>query len=785
LVRGVHAIERFWTKSIRRQLILGIAAVHAVLMSIFVVDMLERQKKFLHDQAIEQTTSLSETLAANSTSWVLANDIIGIEEVVSSQSKYPGLEYAMVLNMEGKVLGHTDRQYIGMYIEDDSGSGFQTIPSEVNILVNTPTLIDVAAPVYANGKQIGWTRVGLGQQNTLAGLRTITRNGLIYTVIAILVGVIFALVMAKGLTQALHKLVELTGRVSRGESGSRAELQRHDEIGRLATNFDSMLDSIAASQAELAESQLRFDLAMRGSSDGLWDRNLLTNEVYLSPRWKEMIGYRDDELENELGAWDRLVHPDDLDKTKNAINNYISGESDSYRVEFRMKHKDGHWVHVLDRGYLVRDENGRAVRMAGTHVDLTERIQNEDKIRRLNSELEDRVHQRTIELLDAKNEAERANSAKSEFLSRMSHELRTPMNAILGFAQLLEVSGDSPLTGEQKESVTEILNAGHHLLELINEVLDLSRIEAGKMVVNMEPVCVQEILRECMSLIVTLAADRGVTVELKEAERENYVLADRTRIKQVLLNLLSNAVKYNSQDGKVVIRISDSGDMWRISIIDTGPGLNEEQKNRLFVPFDRLGADKTKIEGTGIGLALSKKLVACMDGIIDVESSEGSGSTFWVELGKSSVLEMNQAISGDGVAGIEGPGDNSHRILYIEDNYANTRLIQKIIEKSLAGVELITADNPKLGIELAHKHCPDLILLDINLPEMDGYEVMRYLQASRATREIPVVAISANAMPGDISRSKVAGFVDYLTKPVNVPSFLKLVDQVLENSGRQ
>lgn len=454
-------------------------------------------------------------------------------------------------------------------------------------------------------------------------------------------------------------------------------------------------------------------------------------------------------------------------------------DGSSMTIETRHRHKDGHDVEVeIILQYIApADEPPRFVAVVR---DITQRKQVEQTLRQFNEELEQRVEQRTQELVEARDEAQRANQAKSEFLSRMSHELRTPMNAILGFAQLLHIDEESPLQQAQRDNVQEILHAGSHLLELINEILDLARIEAGKLSMSLEPVSLAPLIQECLTLIGPLAEERGIGVADSGSGCTGNVLADRTRLKQVILNLLSNAVKYNREQGSVSVGCVKKENMVHIRVSDTGRGFSPEQQQHLFMPFERLDADKSGIEGTGIGLALSQRLVDLMQGEIRVESKQGVGSTFSVQLPLTAGIDENE---------FSPPADNrlpgekvliqrQWDVLCIEDNAANLRLLERIFSQR-KDIRLSSAMLPGLGLELAQVHQPDLILLDINLPDMDGYEVMECLRTHEASRHIPVIAISANAMPKDLARGKAAGFVDYLTKPLDVDRLMRVIDNTI------
>jgi PAS domain S-box-containing protein len=403
----------------------------------------------------------------------------------------------------------------------------------------------------------------------------------------------------------------------------------------------------------------------------------------------------------------------------------------------------------------ICDAGGEPLYLLGISEDVTER----------------KVAQEAARL--SRLEAERASRAKSEFLSRMSHDLRTPLNAILGFAQLLEMD---PLSPEQADSVKQILRGGSHLLELINEVLDIARIEAGHLTLSPEPVAVGEVVPQVVDLVRPLAAASGIRVSTDLASACPHVHADRQRLKQVLLNFIANAVKYNRPRGSVTVSCAAVAGRVRISVRDTGAGIPEEKRALLFQPFERLGADQGGIEGTGLGLAVSKGLTEAMGGTIGVESEIDVGSTFWIELPQDDAPAR---------AEVEAPPSpvptaaaTSGTILYVEDNRSNVRLLERLLGRR-RGVHLVTAASGEAALDRARRHRPDLILLDLHLPDIPGEEVLRRLWADPATRPIPVAILSADATASQSQRLLAAGAVAYLTKPLQLTGLLRLLDERL------
>jgi PAS domain S-box-containing protein len=395
------------------------------------------------------------------------------------------------------------------------------------------------------------------------------------------------------------------------------------------------------------------------------------------------------------------------------------------------------------------------------------------------------LQDKNIELEIAKSAAEQANLAKSDFLSSMSHELRTPLSAILGFAQMMEIDTPPP-TPSQVENITQILQAGWHLLKLINEILDLAVIESGKVSLSPEPVLLAEVMLDCQTMIEPQAQKRGVRVTFPKCKIPYFVSADRTRLKQVLINLLSNAIKYNRAGGTVVVdSTSSTPGRTRITVEDTGEGLPQEKLAQLFQPFNRLGQESGSEEGTGIGLVVTKRLVELMGGTIGVESVVGAGSTFWIELSSAAApqLAVDRAQYTAVARAQVQHGGPLRTVLYVEDNPANLKLVEKLIARR-PDLRLLSAVNGHLGVDLARTSQPDVILMDINLPGISGIEALKILRQDPATAHIPAIALTANAMERDVQKGLKAGFLLYLTKPIKVNAFMGALDSALNISRK-
>lgn len=620
----------------------------------------------------------------------------------------------------------------------------------------------------------------------------VVRDLLVLIGVLVALGVLIALALAYRFASPIKQMTLAIDKYKKtGNSNVKLPVHYSDEVGALAKSFDSMIHEVEKSQNLLRENNTDLEQQVRERTELLesserYQRTILQSIADavitidgdgvingFNPAAEEMFGYRFDEVSGKDIA---ILLPDDF---KERHQHYLQNSKlHSSRIIDRSREligvcKDGTEM-TIELNVSSLDVDGKKG-YVGVLRDMTERNRARE------------------ELLSALDQAKQANKAKSEFLSSMSHELRTPLNAVMGFSQILMIDQKNPITDNQMVNVKEIYKAGEHLLGLINELLDLARIESGHIDLDIESVKPGAVLAECLPLIAQLAENRGIQVELfNNSESINLdklsnlsvcVHADKTRLKQVFLNLLSNAIKYNRENGMITIYVQRYPETTRISITDTGEGLSQEKQKRLFKAFERLEQDKSATEGTGIGLVITKNLIELMHGKIGMESQKGVGSTFWIELPNIATVLETGSLRRRNTVDISNHGllktGMQHSILYIEDNPANLRLVTNLLENQ-DNIVTWSAHEPQLGLDLAFANQPDLILLDINLPGMDGYDVLRRLQEHPQTRRIPVIAISANAMSNDIQRGKAAGFFEYITKPINIVELLDAIEAALK-----
>lgn len=512
-----------------------------------------------------------------------------------------------------------------------------------------------------------------------------------------------------------------------------------------------------AAEAALHQASERAALATRGAGMGTWEQDLLSGRSYWDEQMWHLRGLQP--RAHPLSVEERmaLVHPDDRDATWRELNQATS-EGRLSNLEFRVRWPDGQWRWIASRSTAVRDEQGQPTRRIGVNWDITD--------------------MRTAQIArEEKALAQRESLAKSQFLSRMSHELRTPLNAVLGFAQLLLADGDKVSADTRRRRLEQIQSAGRHLLSLIDDVLDLSSLEGGEMRVQAQPVPLATLVAGTLPLVERLARQRKV--KLRCGALQGVASADATRLRQVLLNLLTNAVKYNHEGGQVLVEAEAGGGAVVLRVSDTGRGMSDVQMRQAFEPFNRLGIEDEGIEGTGIGLAIVKTLVERMGGSVHLRSAPGQGSVFEVRLADGSMLEAAPPVVAAAVAAAPSmatPGRVA-RLLYIEDNPVNVLIVRELLS-SRPDIHLDTASDGLSGVSLAASIRPDLILVDMQLPDIDGHEVLRRLRADATTTGIPCISLSANAMPEDIHRARQAGFADYWTKPLDLRRFMRSLDTI-------
>ncbi len=559
-----------------------------------------------------------------------------------------------------------------------------------------------------------------------------------------------AVAFASGQYDVIHRIIRPDGKICFVHERGSGEFDANGKVIRMLGTVQD-ITSIKQAEQDLQIFRSIFDATDQGivvtTPEGL--------VVYTNAAFERMVGSEQDEL---LGEEIAAFMPESVRTWSLQVILHAAKTGQPWSGLLPVQRKDGSEFVSKSNVAFVHNEHGELQYIFNVLSDYSDELERQFQLRR------------------AREQAEQASQAKSEFLSSMSHELRTPMNAILGFAQILEY--DASLDQDQRDSVQEILGAGRHLLELINDVLDLSKIESGQLNLSLGPVLLAEVAEECASLIEPIAGRHGLSFTMGDFAGL-VVVADRLRLKQVLLNLLSNAVKYNTEGGSIRFEARREKDRVVISVADTGKGFDVAKLEELFQPFNRLGAESSGIEGTGIGLTITKRLVEMMGGQIEPESVLGRGSLFKVSLPMAEAVpagEDERSQTGDMVL---TPVDSARKsVLYIEDNPANLKLVSQLLARK-ANILLRTAFDPSLGIELARLHKPDLILLDINLPGMNGYQVLQIFRDDAALQQVPVVAVTANAMPSDIAHGKAAGFADYLVKPLNIERFYTVIEQFL------
>ena len=723
----------------------------------------------------------AQVIGSNSEAALTFSDQLSASEILQALRSRSEIESAAIYEKGGRqfaTYSRSDKKLAalpksipedGVYADSTGISAFHTIKSKNEIV----------GKLYLRSTLQEW----VSRRNSFI------QTMLILTLVCVLISSLIGYRLQKIISAPILELTEAVRFASR-EKKYDFEIARttRDEVGELVDGFNLMFKQIGARDVALqhANDSLEMRVQMRTAEleQEILDRTeaeellakseralsdffdnatvglhwVSSNGIILRANRAElhMLGYTKEEY---VGRNIREFHVDKV-VIDGLLDRLLDGE-DISNFEARMRCKDGHVKDVLiDSSMFVENDHFVHSRC------FTRDISAEKQAAKAKGEQE---------------RVEQANAAKNEFLSRTSHELRTPMNAIMGFSQLLEMDD---LSDNQRDSVERILSASQHLLKIIDDVLDISKIESGNLTISLEPIRISDIINSSLYFVRFAAEQKNVTIHVNLPQEEDvFVLADRQRLIQVAINLLSNAVKYNVEDGEVFVEIQKFGSYQRIMVTDTGRGIPADKISRIFTPFERLGAEQTSIEGTGLGLALSKKLCETMNAKIGVLPTD-KGACFHVDL--LEVDDSKEILSRERVeayCGLQENGATLATILTIEDNPSNNRLMEKVL-KLRPGIRLFVADQGEIAMELAIEHRPDVILLDLNLPGIQGEEVLEMLKANRQTKNIPIIVVSADVTPSKIKTLKKAGISDFITKPVNVPALLKSIESCLKNEER-
>ncbi|SER50092.1 ATP-binding protein [Giesbergeria anulus] len=747
----------------KRQIVLVFLLGFLCLFSALVAYLVRTQSHSLYEENHHAARGLAYSLAVSSRSWVLANDLVGLEEVIVSFASYPHLRYAMVLSPTGRVLAHTDPSKMGLFVSDTTSAALLHAPTGLHqLLVNDAETIDVAVPIALGARHLGWARVALGRESIQAELRAVLVRSLAFVALAAVLALLAAIMIANRLARRIAALVQVADSVRAGDTRVRAHIAgAPDEITLLAESFNRMLDALAHNEQALHTASRYSRSLIEAHLDPLLVVGCNGHITDLNRAAETMTG----RSRQALIGTDFADHCAEREQAHALFVQALANEQVIDQT-LSIRHVDGHVTKVLYNAGIFRSATGEVLGVLAAARDVTERQRLDEEMHRYQDRLEAEVQQRTADLVLARNAAETANQAKSAFLANMSHELRTPLNAVLGFSNMMR---KDPLLPERQRQNLDIINrSGEHLLTLINDVLDMAKIEAGRVQLQQLPFDLGALVRDVTDMMQIRAQEKGLQLLIdQDSEFPRYIVGDEARLRQVLINLLGNAVKFTEQGG-VSIRLGTQQNQQShlvIEIEDSGLGIAPEDQESIFLPFTQIGEQGIN-KGTGLGLTITRQFVQLMHGQITLHSRLGTGSVFRIELPLQEASEADMhypdAIQHGDVLGL-APGQQPWRILIVEDQRDNQILLSQLL--GAIGFEWRISENGAKGVQMFQEWHPDFIWMDHRMPVMDGVEATRRIRQLPGGQEVKIVAVTASALQEQKTELLAAGMDDFVRKP--------------------
>lgn len=779
--------KKIWTKSIARQLMLGIALVHAVLMTLFVVDLVRREKSFLVDLSRQQAFGLAETLAANATSWLLAQDIIGMEEIIQSPIGFPGLKYAMLVDTKGKVLAYTDIEQVGKYVEDAVSKTLLKADSGSYTLLDDANSIDVAAPIVVNGRQIGWSRVGISREGINHNLRLVIKNGLLYTLVAILVGTIFAWFISRGLTTDIRKLVSRAQRFQQGERDIVFDLDREDELGDMAENLQGLNEAMgiqlvalqreieakeaAIGKRDLIERKLRKAISIIDNSYAVavrWKNETGWPVEYVSKNVVDLCGYAAESFISGQVSYAALIHPDDLDRVAGEVNQNSSNENitDFIHEPYRIISVDGSIKWLEDKTKIIRDERGQATHFEGILQDISSQI----KAQETATALEKRLRQA------------QKMEAIGTLAGGIAHDFNNILGAIIGYAELAKEA--IPPDKRLEEYIEQVILAGERATALVHQILAFSRQnEVERILVQMQPLLKEGLKLLRSSIPTTISITTNIDMQT------GAIVADPGQVHQILMNLCTNASQAMEDTGGILsvslkttfIRADDQqmhldlapGEYAELTVSDTGNGIGADIIGKIFDPFF---TTKDVGRGTGMGLAIVHGIISDYGGTITVESQLGQGTIFHVYFPvaeKKALATMKKK---------EKNPQGNERILFVDDEEVLIKMGKAMLEK--LGYRLTIKQSSLEALETFRNHPNtfDLVVTDQTMPDLTGFELAR--EMLRIRPDLPIILCTGYSVLVDQEVVQAHGIKDLLFKPLTQSALARVIRQVLEGGNQ-